>query len=392
MKRFSESRLLCAAALITGILAMSGGAAAATRYVVANNDQTGLIHDSVSFYTVSQDGLLTLKTEVSTGGYGISGGYFGLDRITVLDSGSQQCVYSSEATTGDIVGIDVGTLTVGGSAKGSDTDGGTSNGIGLAMNSQYLYASFTDSNTIGTFVVEAGCSLTFLNDTSVVGLQGGVINGMALHGNILIATYTDGSIESFNISGGAPQSNGDKQYSTATVKSQGASYPNSIDITSDGHYAIFGDTSTSVVAEVSDISSGKLTSTAVYNSKASINSSNAMLSPDETVLYVANTEGDAVTAIFFDKTTGKLSPGCTSSAIRGLSTSWSYLGGLALIGQTGNAGGVYVAEYGSPSAIGIVRLHLSGKTCLLQEDPKSPVGDPDSPGLLSIGNFPPRSF
>ena len=64
-------------------------------------------------------------------------------------------------------GIFVSTLTVGGSAKGSPTDGGTSNGIGLAMNNQYLYASFTDSNTIGTFSVQSGCSLTFLNDTAV---------------------------------------------------------------------------------------------------------------------------------------------------------------------------------------------------------------------------------
>ena len=122
--------------------------------------------------------------------------------IRALDSGSQGCVYASEAATGDIVGIVVSTLTVGGSAKGSNTDGGTSKCIALAMNSQYLYASFTDSNTVGTFAVQTGCSLTFLNDAPVVGLQGGIINGMAVHGNLLIATYTDGSssIESFNIS------------------------------------------------------------------------------------------------------------------------------------------------------------------------------------------------
>src|ERR1035438_4545177 len=46
------------------------------------------------------------------------------------------CVYASEAATGDTVGIVVSTLTVGGSAKGSNTDGGTSKCIGLAMNSQ----------------------------------------------------------------------------------------------------------------------------------------------------------------------------------------------------------------------------------------------------------------
>ena len=105
----------------------------------------------------------------------------------------------------------VSTLTVGGNATGSPTDGGTSNGMGLAMNSQYLYATFTDSNTIGTFQVLPGCSLTFVNDISVSGLAGGIINGMAIHGNMMIATFTDGSIESFDISAGTPLSNGDEQ-------------------------------------------------------------------------------------------------------------------------------------------------------------------------------------
>ena len=94
-----------------------------------------------------------------------------------------------------MVGIAVSSLTATGGTKGSDTDSGSSNGIGLALNDQYLYASYTDSNTIGTFSVKAGCGLTFLNDTAVSGLNDGIINSMAVHGNLLVATYTDGSIE-----------------------------------------------------------------------------------------------------------------------------------------------------------------------------------------------------
>jgi sugar lactone lactonase YvrE len=215
---------------------------------------------------------------------------------------------------------------------------------------------------------------------------------MAVHGDLLVATYTDGSIESFDISGGTPLANGDKQLSTATVRSQDASYPNSVDITSDGRFAIFGDTSTSLVVEVSHIVGGKLSKPVVYKSEASISSSNVMLSPDETILYVTNTQGDTVTALFFDRIRGKLTPGCTSGPLRGQSSQWSYLAGLASITSTGNGGGVYVAEYGGPSGIGVVRLSWSGQTCSLQEDPKSPISDPNSPGLLSIGSFPPRAF
>src|SRR5450432_859827 len=272
MNRFLKHRWVPAAALMTLVLAANGMATGADRYVIANDDQSGFILASVTFYTVSPAGQLTLSKRVGTGGNGISGGFFGTNRLAALSSGNKQCVFSSEAGSGDIVGIDVASLTATGRAKGSDTDAGTSNGIGLAANDQYLYASYTDSNTIGTFAVKAGCGLTFLNDTPVAGLNGGIINSMAVHGNLLITTYTDGSIESFDISGGTPVSNGDEQSSTAILASHGATSPNSIDITSDVHYALFGDTSTSVSVEVSDISSGKLTKTKVFKSAMSSSS------------------------------------------------------------------------------------------------------------------------
>ncbi|MGA2355952.1 MAG: beta-propeller fold lactonase family protein [Terriglobales bacterium] len=381
-----------AVALLAGVFALSGLALATTQYVITNDDLPYPFLNSISVYTVEAGGVLSAPQQIKTYGFGIAGGFFGTNRVSMLNSGSQQCVYSSAAATGEIVGVAIDTLTVGGSANGSPTDLGTTNGIGLAMNSQYLYASFTDTNTIGTFAVQSGCGLTFINDVSVAGLAGGVINGMAIYGNVLIATYTDGSIQSFNVSTGTPISNGDEQYSTATLNSMDATYPNSIDVTSDGHYAIFGDTSTSVVVEVSDISSGKLTPTVVYPGKGSISSSNIMLSPDETVLYVINTQGATVTAFFFNAVTGVLSGGCTSKTVSGQSANWSYLAGLALARQTGNGGGVYVAEYGSTSGIALVSLAVTGQTCAMQEVSGSPFNDPDSLGLLSIGIFPPRSF
>ena len=392
MKRFATSWLLRSIALMAGVFAVSGLAMAGTQYVVTSDDSSFPFPAGVSFYTVGTNGALVFQQQVQTGGFGIGGGYFGMNRVAVLNSSDQQCVYSSEAANGDIVGVSINTLTVGGSAKGSDTDAGTSNGIGLAMNSTYLYASFSDSNTIGTFQVQPGCGLAFLNDTAVAGLHRGVINAMVVHGTMLIVSYTDGTIESFDISGGTPLSNGDKQGSTATATSQAATYANSIDITSDGHFAIFGDTSTALSVEISDISSGKLAKTKVYKSTTSISSSNVLLSPDQSILYVINTQGATVTALFFNKSTGKLTAGCTSGKLRGLSTNYSYLVGPALINQTGNGGGVYVAEFGGSAAIATVTLSVSGQKCALKETPGSPALDSNSPGLLSIGTYPPRSF
>jgi len=390
MKRCLRSLSLGPFALLVSLLVTTNFASAATHYVVTNDDSVPPFQSGVTFYTVARNGLLTLQQQVVTGGFGIGGGFFGANRIRALNSGGQNCVYASQANDGNIVGIDVNTLAVGGTAAGSASDAGTSNGIGLALNDQYLYASFTDSNTIGAFQLQSGCSLSFIGDVSVAGVKGGIVNGMAAHGNMLIATYTDGSIESFDISAGVPTSHGDRQLSTATVGSHDATFPNSVDITQDGHYALLGDTSTAVVVEVSDISSGKLAPTVVYKSLASISSSNIMLSPDESVLYVVNTQGDRVSAAFFDKNSGKLSPGCTSGLIRGLSENWSYLAGMALASTTGNGGGVYIAEFGS--GIAMVKLSVSGRSCSLQEAPQSPAEDPNTPGLLSIGSFPPRSF
>ncbi len=371
---------------------LAAAGASGPHYVVTNDDAAPFFLSGVTFYSVDASGLLTLLQQVPTGGSGIGGGYFSANRVAVLDTGSTACVYASEAFKGDILGIVVSTLQVGGSASGSLTDTGLSNGIGLAVNPQYLYASFTDSSTIGTFQILPGCSLTFLNDVSVSGLKRGVVAGMAIHGNMMVVTYDDGSIESFDISNGTPVSNGDKQNSTAYVSSQGATYPNSIDITQDGHYALFGDTSTSTVVEVSDISSGKLAKTIVYTLGPAINSSNIMLSPDETLLYITNTQGDSVSAAFFNASTGKLTAGCTSGRLKNYVSSWSYLASLGLETTTGTGGVLYVAEFGSGSGIATIGVSSSGGQCTLTELQNSPVADPNSTALLSIATYPPRSF
>jgi len=379
------------ASLLAGCLA-SGFAFAAGKphYVITNDDVPPALVTSVTFYTVAADGQLTMKSKVLTGKGGIAGGYFAANRVNVLNSGNQECAYISVAQSGEIEGIAVKTLAIGGHAVGSLKDTGASNGVGLAMNAQYLYASFTDSNNIGTFKVKPGCGLTFVGDTTVAGLQGGIIDGMAIHGSIMVVTYGDGSIESFNISAGTPVSNGDEQNSTGSRG--GNTYPSGVDITQDGHYAIFGDTSPFTVVEVSDISSGKLTPTVVYRLGRNLNSSNIMLSPDESLLYISNNQEGSITAAFFDKNTGKLSKGCASRRLKGFVTSWSYLASLALQKTAGTGGMLYVAEYGAPSSIGIIKVNSAGGKCSLTESSGSPVADPNSPGLLSIGAFPPRPF
>jgi hypothetical protein len=393
MRMLLKFKLFGILAVLFCLCLASNFAAAASKphYVITNDDVPPILLSSVSFYTISGNGgSLTLQGSVQTSGEGIGGGFFGENRLQILDGGKTDCVYASQAASSSVVGINIRTLKLASATTGSTGDTGASNGIGLAMNPQYLYASFSDVNTIGTFLVKPGCKLKFVGDTMVGGLQGGTIDSMFIRGNMMVVTYGDGSIESFNIAAGTPVSNGDEQNSTGSRG--GNTYPSDIDITQDGHYAIFGDIATSTVIEVSDISSGKLTPTVVYRLGKAIGSGNILLSPDESLLYISNTQGDKITAAFFDTSTGVVSKGCASGNLRGEVKDWSYLGSLALDKTTGTGGTIYVAEFGAPSSIGEVKVTSAGGTCTLKELPKSPVSDPNSPGLLSIGSFPPRPF
>jgi len=379
-------------ALLLGLCIGNGVAMGADQphWVVANDDVPPRFPSSLSFFTVGTGGQLTLKNKVLLGTGGIAGGYFAANRVNVLDSGNAECAFASVAQTGDIVGIVLKTLAIGGKATGSKQDTGSSNGVGLAMNANYLYASFTDSNNIGTFGVLPGCKVKFVGDVAVKGLQGGFVDGMAIRGNIMVVTYGDGSIESFTISSGMPVSNEDEQNSTGSRT--GNTYPSGVDITKDAHFAIFGDTSPFTIVEVSDISSGKLTPTVVSRLGNKLNASNVLLSPDETLLYISNNQSGTITAAFFDKSTGKVTKGCVSHVLKGFDSDWSYVASMAFNETTGTGGIVYVAEYGSPSYIGAVNVKSSGGKCTLTELSHSPAVDGNSPGLLSIGAFPPRPF
>ena len=368
-------------------------AAGLPHYLITNNDNSQA--NSATFYTIGGGGKLTQAAVVPTGGFGWDGlGYVVTDKINVShDAIAGDCVYLSDYVSvngfahPDVTAISIATLKVSGNFQGSQSDQVQTLGMGVTSNAGYVYANFTGSQTIGTFKKMAGCKLQFVQDTAATGLGGGSIVGMMAHQNILVVTFGDGSIESFNISTGVAVSNGDLQYSTGYVNSGYA--PSAVDITADGHYAVFGDFPN--VAEVSDLSSGKLAATAVYSALGSGSGLGGIwLSPDETVLYISNFSSGQVEAAFFDKTTGTVSAGCTSAVLKGYNHLWAYVAGMATANRTGTGGALYIAE--PDVRIGIVRLTSSGGTCSFAEAPSSPVLDSSTRTIESVGVFPPRSF
>jgi 6-phosphogluconolactonase (cycloisomerase 2 family) len=367
-------------------------------YVLTNDD--GVQHSYVGFYLAGGTQgapTLTYQKTINTLRRGIGGGYFAIPRLNMLPDPSAQCLYASNAATGDITAIDLQAQSLAGVFDASENDVGDANGIGVVLNANYLYAGFSTSNTIATFSIQPGCQLTFLSDVPAAGLNGGSPSGMALHGNILVVAYADGSIESFNIANGAPVSNGDAQNSTGFAQ---AYFPEGVDITQDGHFAIFGDSSVPTTVEVSDISSGKLTTTVMYTVATptnavgpGLNAAAVRLSPDESLLYVTNNDGGTVSAAFFDKQTGRVTRGCTSPTLRDFYNPWAYVGSIATRDATGTGGVLYVAEFGfTGSYIGFLEVQSDGVTCALSEAAASPVADQFTSGLLSIQVFPPRPF
>jgi hypothetical protein len=386
------------APLLVGFFAMAYAACSAgavERFLVTNNDvplpnpPTLYVGNTVSFYSIDAEGRVGKRSVVDTAGVGIGGGSFAAARIALFAQGADVCVFASNAGTDDITGIRASDHRVSGVFLPSASDSGSSNGIGLAANANYLYATYSSSSTLATFSVQAGCTLTFLGDIFTVGLGGGLTTGMAIRGHLMILTYGDGSIESFDLSAGIPVSNQDKQYSAGAA---GDHLPNGVVITADGRFAIFGDASTTATLEVSDISSGRLTPTVAYEVGVAWNSGSVKLSPDESLILATNNSGGRISAAFFDKTSGRISRGCTSGPLKGFYESWTYAGAAALQRSSGAGGLLYVPEFGNQgySSIGIVRLIVTDSRCALVEMPDSPVVDNDDPAtLLSIATYAP---
>jgi len=396
-QKLLRSFLLLTLLALPAIAQTDGGSAAShaagSSYLITNDDDAIGQSDTATFFAIAANGILKNPTLVNSGGIGSGGGYFAANRVNILDSGATPCVFLSSGTSNTIAGVEILTKTVSGNFPASPTDDGADNGVGMVMNAGYLYASFSTSGTIATFAVEPGCELQFLSDISPAGLNGGTVKGMALSGNLLVVTYGDGSIQSFNVSGGVPVPNGDEQNATGFVTDN---YPDGVDITQDGHYAIFGDASSTGVVEVSDISSGTLTPTTLYSLSQGItsgfNSNNVRLSPDGTLIYISNNSSGQVTAAFFDGATGAVSPGCSSRSLKGFDAIFSYLSSPVTQQTTGTGAVLYVAEFGQPSAIGVIDVSVSGGECTLTEAAGSPVADLNSLSLISIGVYPPRSF
>src|SRR5215471_6415190 len=146
-----------------GIAAAQTSQPASPNYLITNDDPPRKIGaSSGTFFTIASDGTPQNGTKVTLGGSGAGGGLFNANRVSVMRTGT--CAFLALNGAGEVGGIDINALQDVGNVAGSSTDTGFPDGIGLANNGSYLYASYSASQTIGVFSIMPGCALTFLGD------------------------------------------------------------------------------------------------------------------------------------------------------------------------------------------------------------------------------------
>jgi len=384
---------------------------AVTKHLVTNDDvfSSSGGANTASVYSIGAGGALTFVKTIATKGSGLGGGFFAESRVNVLHSKTQACAFVTDAnpnstvnTAPDVAAINLTTLALAGSFKAGTADNGSNAGVGLADAGNYLVATFSGNGalgigpTIGTYKILLGCKLKYLGSIPAAGMNGGLPDGAKVTPNnkTVVVAYVDGSVGSYSISTTGKLALIGQEATSTLAAAAG------VDITADSKWAIFGDASGIPEVDVAPISSsGKLGATVNYQYVAQgANSNNVLLSPDESVLFVTTNSTGAIGAVAFNKTTGVVDPthGCSSNTLKNFFQNWFYLSGLALANTTGGGGFVYGAEFGFPSGVAIVKYtpHVSGEDefCDLTETSTSPVSDPASNSLLSIGVFPPRPF
>jgi hypothetical protein len=383
---------------------------APTTYVIVNQDQGFPYPNQVAIYTAGgtdTNPTLTPGDQIYTGGFGSYGGYFGTPRVASAPDVNTNCVYVSNSGDNTISPFALNSQTFVGTYSGALTDSGIPDGIGMAVNGSYLYAGYGDSQSIAVFSTGTGCGLTYLQSLPAIGKNGGSPTGIAVRNNILVVSYGDGSIQSFDITHGIPTPNNDLQNArgfagpVTGLNAPLGNIPNGVDISQDGRWAIFGDASTLSLVEVSSLITFAHTQLGPtipnYTLGTSVDAGDVHLSPDGTLLYMVNNESGTVTAAFFNTATGRLTKGCTSAPLRNFNF-LPWYGQIVTRDTTGTGKVLYVAEFGRfideigpPSAIGILTIAVNGNSCTLSEAPSSPVTVPLS-GTLSLGAFPPRPY
>jgi hypothetical protein len=410
----------------------------AQRWVYVNDNNSTTNANTVTGFSNVPAATLTLipGTPWATGGTG-RGNYFALQNQALYTLGTPAgtaCLFISDPSpgtgfpNGDIAVFTVNTVT-GALVQAApfryvSPNGFSGNAVGipLATGGKTLYAGWTLSKWIEVWAIGVttnpfNCKLTYRHKVAAAGVAGGRIDGMRESPNFktLVVAYGDGSIESFTTVGyGITKTPCAVPINSTGFVDGNNGYPAGVDIAKDSQYAVFGD-STPSGTNVTELETARLPITCATLTKdfggpivaSGTNlgpgkvSNNVWLSPDGSFIYVANNDSGQVTTIDYNEgantmaLAGAAPPLCKAlhtnpTLLKGYFNPWSYDVGIQTSLTSGTGTRLYVAEYGSPSSVALLKVDAAGCT---EEEPGSPFADINSnSGAMSLNAWPPRPF
>lgn len=351
-------------------------------------------------------------------------------QVAISYSSSRNCLFVSDPLgnsafpTGDFAAFSInpgnGSLTLVGNFNDPSNTSGANKLLPLAIDRRvgfvYLFAAFTGEGKIAFYKINTStCQAFWSTSTPAVGLSGSPVVSMAVSKagpHVLVVSYGDGSIQSFKIGGGVLTP---LAIFNSTGFTNQSGRPQSVDISKNGKYAVFGDEQSGIAeVEVAKIlsPSGNLAPTVDYGGPAvasgvnlgpGIDSQNVWLSPGlvlgNNYVYITNNGSGQVTTARINPTLGIVSNAGTCTAGFANPTTlnplaWSRAAGLHTMKTTSAGVRLAVAEDGTPSSVALLAIqNASGCT---KEVPSSPFVDPNSnftfTGLESIDVFPSRPY
>jgi 6-phosphogluconolactonase (cycloisomerase 2 family) len=380
-----------ATAILCCLPALRAQVPANDHFVVTNDNVSNGNINGASVYKLTGS-TLTLSSPLITSGKGVPVQFFGVQQQTIATVGRNVCTFVSDGATSDIVAFNTTHTPVTVGTYSDSTGSGDYAGIALAARGSLLIAGYTNSSNIGVWTINADCSLTLASPASATPTSV-TINGMGISPDQKTVVVTSAnnnsfdSVQSFAVSGVTLNSTG--LYSTTGT-------PGGVDFTPDSQYLLLGDynqfsTQVDLFAVGSD---GTLSGDDFYQfDQGGADSSNVWFSPDASVVYVSNNDSHQITVLRFNETGAthrKLIFECVSSPLRNpAGGSIVHSGGLATASVTGKGGYLYVAEVGTPNAIGL--LQIVPGSCPVEVN-GSPFMNPTSGFPTTLSAYPPRPF
>jgi sugar lactone lactonase YvrE len=400
----TNAKFLIMIMVLVGIVAVTAHAQS-TLYVATNDDvaKGGAGFNSTTLYSGTPASLKAIPgSPFSTGSYGGGGGYFGTPRANINVTPNGDCIFVADAGgtsglgPGDIAAFSFSknTLNLVGRTSSAVGGNGDLDGIGIVVRGNILYASWSATGQIETFIVSPACVLTPTKMSApAIGLNGGAIDDMAVdHAQrVLVATYADGSVGAYKLdrlTGGITPG---RQFIANCFTTQGG-LPVGVAIDAQSHWALFDCLGgTGAVIDVTDLRTFKSSQTygplTAAGGTAIFESNTMALSLDNSTLYIAGTYSGSVESANFDKLTGVVTANsCDNATVPGHESLYEYFGNITVtgmgMGNTVELALVGVGDSGNNSYVDTLTVGSGG--CLTQA---GQFTDPTSPVVISESSF-----